>query len=89
MSTSYLDIRIRLFWHGEILNFHLIEIPVFFRHTAAEVNRHASAMLDVLCTEWKTMMISISADGEPQMTGHIGGVATLFDQASLTGFYRI
>ncbi|CAI5710255.1 unnamed protein product [Hyaloperonospora brassicae] len=27
MSTSYLDIRIRLFWDGAILNLHLIRIP--------------------------------------------------------------
>ena len=37
MSTSYLDIRLRLFWNGEILNLHRIGIPIFGRHTAAEV----------------------------------------------------
>ena len=89
MSTSYLDIRLRLFWHGEILHMHLIGIPVFGRHTAAEVYRHASAVLDVLCPQWRNMLISISTDGEPRMTGRIAVVAMLFKQAALPGFYRI
>ncbi|PTQ41741.1 hypothetical protein MARPO_0033s0135, partial [Marchantia polymorpha] len=88
MSTSYLDICIRLFWHGDILNLHLIGILVFCRHTAAEVYRHASAVLDVLCTEWKTMVISISTDGEPRMIGHIGGCGLHQLDLKLRSFYE-
>ena len=62
---------------------------MFGRHTAQQVFFHASALLDALCPEWKRMIVSISTDGEPKMTGHISGVATQFEQAALPGFYRI
>ena len=42
MATSYLDIRIRLHWKGSILNFHLLAIPMFSRHTNEEILIHAA-----------------------------------------------
>lgn len=89
MATSYLDIRIRLHWKGSILNFHLLAIPMFSRHTGEEIFLHASKALDVLAPSWKKMVVAISTDGERKMTGRVQGVATHFEQAALPGFYRI
>jgi hypothetical protein len=42
MSTSYLDIRARIFVGGSIHNFHVMAIPMFSRHTAEQIFIHAA-----------------------------------------------
>ena len=79
MSTSYIDIRIRMFTCGSLQNFHLLAIPMFSSHTGEEIFSHASKALDVVCPDWRGVMISISTDGERKMTGRIQGVATRFE----------
>ena len=46
-------------------------------------------ILDILCPEWQSIMLSITSDGEKKMTGHIQGVATRFALAVLPGYFRI
>ena len=46
-------------------------------------------ILDILCPEWQSIMLSITTDGEKKMTGHIQGVAIRFEQAALSGFFSI
>jgi hypothetical protein len=89
LSTSYLDIRIRVFKRGEIYNFHLLAIPMFSRHSAEEIFRHAVMAMDALCPAWKDLIVSISTDGERKMTGRVQGVATRFEQVSKPGFFRL
>ena len=89
LATSYLDIRILLPWKGSILNFHLLTIPMFARHTGEEIFLHAAKALDVLAHSWKKMVVSVSTDGECKVTVRVQGVATRFQQADLPGFYRI
>ena len=52
-ATSYLNIRIRLHWNGYILNFHLLAIPMFSRHTGEQIFLHSSKAMDVLAPGWK------------------------------------
>jgi hypothetical protein len=90
MSTSYLDIRIRLHLNGPgIINMHLLAIPIFERHTGLVMFQTASRALDVLCPTWRDIIIGISTDGERKMTGHVSGVATRFQQVAKPGFTRI
>ena len=89
MSTSYLDIRIRLFTGGAVHNFHLLAIPMFSRHTGEEIFLHAVKALDVICPRWRDIIISISTDGERKMTGRVQGVATRFEQVAKPGFFRL
>ena len=89
METSYLDIRVRLFTGGAIHNFHLIAIPMFSRHTGEEIFVHAAKALDVICPNWRDILVSVSTDGERKMTGRVQGVGTRFEQASKTGFFRL
>ena len=89
LSTSYLDIRIRVFKRGEIYNFHLLTIPMVSCHTSKEIFRHAVMAMDALCPAWKDLIVLISTDGERKMTGRVQGVATRFEQVSKPGFFRL
>lgn len=89
MATSCLDISIRLYWNGHILVFHLLAILMFSHYTCEQISLHAAKTLDVLAFRWKEMVVSISTDGERKMTGCIQGVAACFEQAALSGFFRI
>ena len=90
MSTSYLDIRVRLHLnHTGIINLHLLALPAFDKHTGLVMFEIASKALDTLCTEWRDIIIGISTDGERKMTGHISGVATRFQEVAKPGFIRI
>ena len=62
---------------------------MFTYHTGEQIYLHAKKILDILCPEWKSIMLSITTDGEKKMTGHIQGVATRFEQAALPGYFRI
>ena len=89
MSTSYLDIQIWFFYSGTIQNFHLVAVSLFTCYTGEQIYLHAKKILDILCPEWQSIMLSITTDGENSMTGHIQWVATRFEQAALPGFFRI
>jgi hypothetical protein len=89
MSTSYLDIRMRLFVGGAIHNLHLLAIPMFGAHTAEQVFNHANTALNAVCPQWRDLIVSISTDGERKMTGRINGVATRFERAAKPSFFRI
>ena len=51
MSTHqdvlYLDIRIRLYWQGDIPNLHLVYIPVFNRHTGEKRSTYLQSFFTV------------------------------------------
>ena len=53
MSTHqgflYLDIRIRICWQGDILNIHLVYIPVFDRHTGENMFNASAKFFDCIC----------------------------------------
>ena len=90
MSTSYLDIRIRLHLkEAGIINAHLLAVPVYVRHTAQAIFNTATKALDVLCPSWRDIIVGISTDGERKMTGRVSGVATRFRQAAKPGFIQI
>ena len=69
-STSYLDIQIRFFYGSTIHNFHLVAVPLFTWHTGEQIYLHAKKILDMLCPEWQSIILSITTDGEKKMIGH-------------------
>ena len=89
MSASYLDTPIHFFYRGTIHSFQLVAVPLFTCHTGEHIYLYTKKILDILCPEWQSIMLSITTDGEKKMTGHIQGVATRFEQAALPGFFRI
>ena len=62
---------------------------MFTRHTGEQIYLHAKKILDILCPEWQSIMLSITTDGEKKKTGHIQGVATRFEHSALPGYFRI
>jgi hypothetical protein len=62
---------------------------MFTCHTGEQIYLHVKKILDILCPEWQSIMLSITTDDEKKMTGHIQGVATRFEQAALPGCFRI
>lgn len=89
MSTSYLDIRIRVYAKGKIRNFHVLAVPMYGSHTAAAIYKTACKVFNVLCPSWQRNIISLTTDGERKMTGKVKGVATLFEKAAEEGFFRL
>ncbi len=72
-GVSYTDIRLRLCWHGEILNLHLVSFPVFRRHTGENMFNVSANFLDNICEEWRNSLIGVATDGARSMTGRIQG----------------
>lgn len=89
LSTSYLDVRVRLYCAGDIQNFHLLAIPMYSSHTGEQIFLCASKALDVVCPNWRNVIVSISTDGERKMTGKVQGVATRFERITKPGFFRL
>jgi hypothetical protein len=45
---------------------------------------------DVICPQWRDMILSLTTDGERKMTtGHVNGVATHFSNDAKPSFFRI
>ena len=89
-STSYFDIRLRVFVDGEIKNVHLIALPMFERHTGAYMYELFKTFFDVLDESWTTKVIGVTTDGAANMTGCHRGIVTMIQNAALyKGFYCI
>jgi hypothetical protein len=88
-ATSYLDVRCRFFFNGDMQNFHLLAIPLFERHTGENMFKTLAVFMDALCPSWKQRVISVSTDGDRSMTGHISGMSTRIEQVATPGFIRI
>lgn len=58
-------------------------------HSAEQIFIHAAILLDVLHTEWKNTLLSITTDKEREMTGHAQGDATCFEQVAKPGYVCI
>ena len=79
-GTSYLWIRVRVHNDGEILNLHLLAVPMFEKNTAINQFNIIVKILDVLCTNWRNKVLGLGSDGENVMTGRLGGVVALLER---------
>jgi hypothetical protein len=80
MGVSLLDQRIRICVEGVLYNLHMVLVPFFERHLAINYVKLIKTMLDTLCPNWHSKLISISSDEENTMTGRHGGVVTLLEK---------
>ena len=88
--TSYLDIKMRVYYQGDIKNIHVIALPMFDRHTGDYMYKLFSNLFDILDTLWKSKLVGITTDGAPNMTGsHQGVVTRIQNEALPEGFYCI
>ena len=74
-GMSYLDVRVRFHWKGEMLNYHLIALPLFARHTGEIMFSVLEKFLNaVLSGGWLQQCICVSSDGARNMTGETRGL---------------
>jgi hypothetical protein len=86
---SYLDVRVRFHFAGKLLNFHLMAIPLFERHTGENTFDVVVRFLDAIIPSWRTNCIAVSTDGARSMTGRSQGVVSRFHQVCGPGLFRI
>jgi hypothetical protein len=82
-DTSFFDVRIRTCVRGVLFNVHLVCVPFFERHTAANIFNMVYKLLDHICSRWRHKLTSVSTDGENTMTGWLGGFVTLMAQQAV------
>jgi hypothetical protein len=61
---------------GQLLNLHLVAIPMFDGHTALNIFNMFVKFLDALYRKWRSKSIGMSSDGENTMTGCHAGLVT-------------
>jgi hypothetical protein len=76
-DTSFFDVRIRTCVRGVLFNVHLVCVPFFERHMAANIFKMVCKLLDHICSRWRHKLASVSTDGENTMIGWLGGFVTL------------
>ena len=79
---SFFDLCLRLYWHGRLLNLHLVALPMFDRYTAENMFNMIAKLMDALFPYWRAKLIGVSSEGENTMTGrHRGLVSRLVSAA--------
>ena len=76
-GVSLLDIRIRLMIGVNLFNLHLLFVPFFEMHTAANICSLDCTVFDALRPTWRDTLLSVGTDGENTMTGRHGVFVTL------------
>ena len=56
-GTSYLDVRARMTWSGELYNFHLIALPLCEEHSGALLCKALVEFLDALTPSWRAFWL--------------------------------
>src|SRR5438552_16415270 len=67
---SYFDNRIRLYFNGKLYNIHLLAIPMFERHTADNIIKLVSRLLDIICPTWPIKLIGLGSYVEAKIIRH-------------------
>jgi hypothetical protein len=89
MGVSLLDQRIRICIEGVLYNLHMVLVPFFERHLTINYVKLIKTMLDTLCPDWRSKLISINFDKENTMIGQHGGVVTLLKKECNNPMLRI
>jgi hypothetical protein len=75
-GQSFFDLRVRICLKGQLLNPHLVAIPMFDRHTVLNIFNMFVKFLDALYSKWRSKLIGMSSEGENTMTGRHTGLVT-------------
>lgn len=95
-GTSYLDIRVRLWHHGSLHDFHIMTLPTFDQFPAPSIVERLETCLDILDTNWRAKLLGTTTNGGSNtgrntgMTGSQQGLAArLTSLVTKPGFYLI
>jgi hypothetical protein len=72
----FFDLHMRVYYCGNLVNLHLVAMPMFERHTTLNIFNMISKFMDALYNKWHTKLIGMSTDNENTMTGRHAGVVT-------------
>jgi hypothetical protein len=87
-STTYMDIRVRLFRNDAIVNLHLLALPMFERHSGEYIFDLFNRLLSVLDPNWRQKIVGVTTDGAANMTGSDSGAVSRIERETFQGFYR-
>ncbi|CAK9276987.1 unnamed protein product [Sphagnum jensenii] len=73
-GRTFFDVRIRIGVNGVLHNLHLIAMPHFDRHTAANQEAMLVKLLGALFVVWTRKLIGVTTNGEKTNMGHVNGV---------------
>jgi len=73
-GTTFFDVRIRVGVNSVLYNLHLIAMPHFDHHTAANQEAMLVQLFDGLFPGWTRKLIGVTTDGEKTNMGHRNGV---------------
>jgi hypothetical protein len=89
-GTPLLDIRICVCLpSAELLPAHIVAMPMFESQTSLHMLDFVTKVMDSLDTSWKRMIIGVTTDGAPNMTGSRSGLATHVQNVASPGFMRV
>ena len=87
---SHLDVQTRFHINGSLLNFHLMAIPFFEKHTGENMFVVLKKLLDAVSNPtWKLKCISVSSDGARNMIGSTNGLVTRISNHCDPGIIQI
>jgi hypothetical protein len=79
-DQSFFNLHVHVCYHGELVNLHLVTMPMFERHSTINIFNLIAKFMDVLYMKWRAKLVGMSTDGKNTMTGrHVGIVTRLVD----------
>jgi len=75
-SQSFFDLHGRIYYHGELVNLHLVAMPMFECHSVINIFNMIAKFMHALYIKWRAKLISVSTNGENTMMSRHAGVVT-------------
>jgi len=88
-SQSFFDLHLHVYYRGDLVNLHLIALPMFERHSAMNIFNLIAKFMDALYSKWRSKLISVSTDDENTMIGRHAGVVTHLVACAANNVLRI
>jgi hypothetical protein len=88
-SQSFFDLRIHVYYHDELVNLHLVAMPMFEHHSVVNIFNLIAKFMDALYIKWRAKLICVSTDGDNTMTSHHAGIVTRLVDCANNDMLRI
>jgi hypothetical protein len=75
-GQSFFDLHLRVCYRGDLVNLHLVTLPMFKWHSAMNIFNLIVKFMDTLYNKWRSKLIGVSTNSENTMTGRHAGVVT-------------
>ncbi len=88
-GQSFFDLRLRVYYRGDLVNLHFVALPMFERHSAMNIFNLITKFMDAFYSKWRSKLIGVSTDGENTMTGHHASGVTRLAACAANNVLRI